>query len=100
MIINLVDKAVESGARQKKAAAIMGISARTIIRWRQQSAGSGQDQRKGPLTTPANKLSEKERQQVLDITDKMREKIDTLEGRKIYGKRIGIRFFSGSKSTL
>ena len=39
MIINLVDKAVESGARQKKAAAIMGISVRTIIRWRQQSGG-------------------------------------------------------------
>ena len=67
MIINLVDKAVESGARQKKAAAIMGISARTIIRWRQQSGG--QDQRKGPLTAPANKLSEKERQQVLDISN-------------------------------
>ena len=67
MIINLVDKAVESGARQKKAAAIMGISVRTIIRWRQQSGG--QDQRKGPLTAPANKLSEKERQQVLDISN-------------------------------
>jgi len=67
MIINLIDMAVESGARQKKAAAIMGISARTIIRWRQQSGG--QDQRKGPLTAPANKLSEKERQQVLDISN-------------------------------
>ena len=67
MIINLVDKAVESGVRQKKAAAIMGISVRTIIRWRQQSGG--QDQRKGPLTAPANKLSEKERQQVLDISN-------------------------------
>jgi putative transposase len=67
MIINLIDMAVESGARLKKAAAIMGISARTIIRWRQQSGG--QDQRKGPLTAPANKLSEKERQQVLDISN-------------------------------
>jgi transposase InsO family protein len=66
MIINLIEKAVESGARLKKAAAIMGISARTIIRWRQHDGG--QDQRKGPLTAPANKLSEKERQQVLDIS--------------------------------
>ena len=32
MIINLIDKAVESGARLKKAAATMGLSARTIIR--------------------------------------------------------------------
>ena len=67
MIINLIDKAVESGARLKKAAAIMGLSARTIIRWRQQ--GGGQDLRDGPLTAPANKLSETERQQILDISN-------------------------------
>jgi putative transposase len=67
MIINLIDKAIESGARLKKAADIMGLSARTIIRWRQQ--GDGQDQRKGPLTTPANKLSDQERKQILDIAN-------------------------------
>jgi len=48
MIINLIDKAVVSGARLKKAAGIVGLSARTIIRWRKQ--GGGQDQRNGPLT--------------------------------------------------
>jgi transposase InsO family protein len=67
MIVDLIDKAIESGARLKKAAATMGISARTIIRWRQK--GGGQDQRKGPLTAPANKLSEQERQQILDISN-------------------------------
>lgn len=67
MIINLIDKAVESGARLKMAADIMGLSARTIIRWRQQ--GNDQDQRKGPLTAPANKLNEQERQQVIDISN-------------------------------
>ena len=67
MIINLIDKAAESGARLKEAAAIMGISTRTIIRWRQQSGG--QDQRKGPSKAPANKLNEKERQQVLQISN-------------------------------
>ena len=67
MIIHLIDKAVASGARLKNAAAIMGLSARTIIRWRQQDGG--QDQRKGPSTTPANKLSEQERQQILDISN-------------------------------
>ncbi len=67
MILNLIDKAVESGARLKKAADIMGLSTRTIIRWRQK--GGGNDQRKGPLTTPANKLSEKERQQILHISN-------------------------------
>ena len=67
MIINLIDTAVESGARLKKAANIMGLSARTIIRWQQQDGG--QDQRKGPLMTPANKLSEPERQQIIDISN-------------------------------
>ena len=67
MIINLIDRAVESGARLKKAADIMGLSARTIIRWRQ--LGGGQDQRKGPLTAPANKLSNHERQQILDTAN-------------------------------
>ena len=60
MIINLIEQAVASGARLKKAAKIMGLSARTIIRWRQNCGG--QDQRKGPSTAPANKLSNQERQ--------------------------------------
>ena len=67
MIINLIDKAVASGSRLKQATDIMGLSTRTIIRWRQQ--GGGQDQRKGPLTVPANKLSEQERQQILDTAN-------------------------------
>jgi len=67
MIINLIDKAVESGARLNKAADIMGLSARSIIRWRKQSGG--QDQRKGPLKAPANKLSEQQRQQILDTAN-------------------------------
>jgi putative transposase len=67
MIIDLIDKAVASGARLKKAAGIVGLSARTIIRWRK--LGGGQDQRKGPLTAPANKLSDHERQQILDTAN-------------------------------
>ena len=67
MIIDLIEKAVESGARMKNAAIIMGLSARTIIRWRHQ--GGGQDLRNGPSAAPSNKLSEKERQQILDISN-------------------------------
>ena len=62
MIMHFIDKAVDSGARLKKAAATMGLSARTIIRWRQQNGG--RDQRNGPLAAPANKLSDEQRQQV------------------------------------
>jgi transposase InsO family protein len=67
MIVKLIESAVASGARLKKATDIMGLSVRTIIRWRQQDCG--QDQRRGPLKAPANKLSEQERQQILDTAN-------------------------------
>ena len=65
--MDLIDKAVRSGARLKQAAAIVGLSARTVIRWRQN--GGGEDQRTGPITTPANKLSETERQQIINVAN-------------------------------
>jgi len=68
MIIDLVDTAIRSGARLKKVADNIGVSARTLIRWRKQEAG-GRDRRTGPLTAPGNKLNEKERQQVIDIAN-------------------------------
>jgi transposase-like protein len=35
MILSLVEEAVAAGARLAKAAAVIGVSARTLIRWRQ-----------------------------------------------------------------
>ena len=67
MILSLVKEAVAAGARLSKAAAIIGVSDRTLIRWRQQ--GGGQDQRQGPSAAPANKLSDQERQQVLAVAN-------------------------------
>ena len=67
MILGLIYNAMQSGARLKTAAAIMGLSTRTIIRLRRKD--DDQDQRKGPDTTPANKLCEQERQQILDLSN-------------------------------
>jgi transposase InsO family protein len=67
MIMDLIDKAIASGARMEKAAVMIGLSARTIIRWRKQNGGK--DQRKGPLTVPANKLNEQEKQQILNVAN-------------------------------
>jgi transposase InsO family protein len=67
MILSLVEEAVAAGARLSKAAAVIGVSGRTLIRWRQQ--GGGQDQRQGPSDVPANKLSDQERQQVLAVAN-------------------------------
>lgn len=66
MIIEIVNEAVQSGARLHKAAGIIGLSARTIMRWRQDG---GCDRRKGPKKEPANKLSEKERENLLEVAN-------------------------------
>ena len=67
MILELIDNAVTGDARLKAAAAIVGLSSRSIIRWRQQDGGC--DQRKGPVSAPANKLGEQERQQIVDVAN-------------------------------
>lgn len=59
-----------SGARLKPAAQTLGVSVRTIQRWRDHQGG--EDRRWGPLTGPANKLTDEERQQVLAIANSPR----------------------------
>ena len=68
-ILSLVEEAVGAGARQEAAAGILGLKARTLQRWRQQSVEGGEDRRQGPLTEPANKLSPAERQVVLETAN-------------------------------
>ena len=67
MILEQIDTAVTSGARINKAAAIVGLSARTIFRWRDQKGGC--DQRRGPTSAPANKLSDQEKQQIIEVAN-------------------------------
>ncbi len=67
MILELIDEAVTSGARQRKACEIIGLSVRTVQRWRK--PGGEQDKRKGPRRRPANALSDQERQQVLAVAN-------------------------------
>jgi len=66
-IIELIDVAVASGARLKAAAEIIGLSGRSIIRWRKNNGGH--DQRKGPLSEPPNKLDTLERQAVINVAN-------------------------------
>lgn len=63
MILDLLDEAVAAGARLAPACELLGLTARTIQRWREQDVG--QDRRRGPKSAPANKLPSKERREVL-----------------------------------
>jgi putative transposase len=63
----LIDEALRRGARLRSAVRMLGLTCRTVQRWRNQSGGY--DRRNGPKTAPANKLTPTERQQVLAVAN-------------------------------
>jgi len=67
MILGLVDEAVTAGARQSEVCDLLDLDARSLQRWRCQ--GIGEDGRTGPREAPRNKLSAKERAQVLEVAN-------------------------------
>jgi putative transposase len=63
----LISKAVAAGARQDKACEVIGLSTRTLQRWRI-DGGIGEDKRSTAIRPePPNKLSVRERQAVIDV---------------------------------
>lgn len=67
MTLEDIDEAVASGARLEAACKIIGLTVRTVQRWRKK--GGGEDLRCGPKREPANKLSEPERRKILEIAN-------------------------------
>ena len=69
-MIDWVDNASATGARQSKACEILGISSRTLQRWRRngQVKADGRG-RIGKRRAPKNKLSTRERQRILDTAN-------------------------------
>ena len=65
MCIELVNEAVEAGARRYKACDILGISVRTLQRWEKEP--KSEDQRQGPKSKPENSLSEAEKQLIIAV---------------------------------
>jgi putative transposase len=59
----MLEQAKKEGSSIDNACLTLGVSVRTFERWRKDPSG---DHRKGPLTIPANKLNDLERQQVLN----------------------------------
>ena len=59
-----LDEAIASGSRQEVACEMLGVTIRTVQRWRVQGV---EDKRKGSRAEPANQLSEVERKQVLAL---------------------------------
>lgn len=67
MILEHIDEAVTAGARQSKAGELLGLDSRTLQRWR--ARGGGEALRQGPKTSRGNKLSDAERERVLETVN-------------------------------
>jgi transposase InsO family protein len=67
MAKQLIREAMDQGAGKAKACAILGVTERTLQRW--ESSGM-QDGRQTRIQTPRNKLSEQERQEVLECCNR------------------------------
>jgi transposase InsO family protein len=64
MILALIETAVRTGARRGPACRLVGLSVRTVERWR---TGLAADARHGPHHRPANQLTAHERETVLTV---------------------------------
>ena len=65
-IVLWVDEAVQNGARQRRACEVIGMSERTLQRWRENPDG---DRRPSRIQEPRNKLDDLERQRLLNIAN-------------------------------
>jgi hypothetical protein len=70
-IVALIDEAVESGARRRPAAHLLGLSVRTVERWRAEGAALVRaDRRPTAIRPPSSRcLSQTERAAVLEIAN-------------------------------
>lgn len=64
-LLSMIDEAVAAGARVARACQIVGLSLRTVQRWKRQP-GRG-DQRPQRLQQPPNRFSDMERQRILSV---------------------------------
>ena len=63
MIRGLIETAVDAGARRRAACQLLGLSVRTVERWRAEPDAA--DARHGPHHQPANALAPVERRTIL-----------------------------------
>jgi transposase InsO family protein len=95
MICALIEEAVAAKARRAAACQVVGLSVRTVERWR---GAHPEDARHGPRHAPANRLSSAERRTLLDTvnTREFRE----LSPHQIVPRLADLGRYLGSESTI
>ena len=68
--VELVEEAVAQGARQEKACALLGISARTCQRWTREGGIEPDRRPEAPRPAPANRLSDAERAKIVALCNR------------------------------
>lgn len=67
MILKLIAEARTAGARLAPCCEVIELDVRTVQRWLKHGPDGGEDRRRGPKTPPANKLSQHERDQIVEL---------------------------------
>ena len=98
MTLALVDEALASGARLKPICKVLGISTRSIDRWRALGEDGGEDRRHGPHATPKNALSKVEQDAILDVVNS--PEFRDLSPKQIVPRLADLGLYVGSESTL
>lgn len=65
--MKLVDEAVQAGATRENACEVLGVSARSVERWRADEVGD--DQRHGPAELPQHALTAHERNRIVELAN-------------------------------
>ena len=63
-VLALIQEACKAGARKHLAAELLGLPLRTVQRWETHGIN---DHRKGSRAVPGNKISQKERERIMDV---------------------------------
>ncbi len=66
-MLSLIEEARDAGARLAPTCKTLELDVRTVQRWLKQGPDGSEDRRRGPNTQPANKLTEDERRQVIEL---------------------------------
>ncbi len=93
--LELVSDACNAGARKSKASELLGLTVRTLQRWKQNGIT---DHRKGSRAVPANKISRAEREQIVAVLNS--PEFGDSNPNQIVPKLADQGIFMGSESTM
>ncbi len=95
-MLGIVEELKSEGVPQKQTCELLGISPRTLQKWRKQ--GIGEDRRTGPKSPPKNKLTERERKMMLEILNS--PEFRDLSPKQIVPRLADRGLFVASESTM